>query len=169
MDINSDLSNICTPTHTSMGVPYMMAEQSSSKAVTGRHKQAFPPASPSRACSAANDGSSNCILDTCPPRPLARSACRHAAFPGMQPFLPIIGQGQGPRLPLPARGDCHSLLLMNGAAQHSAIGGRLRVPVRRLHGWYLDGLDVSGRMLIGRQRKQLGWSRAEAMQALTRV
>jgi hypothetical protein len=28
MDINSDLSNICTPTHTSMGVPYMMAEQS---------------------------------------------------------------------------------------------------------------------------------------------
>ena len=87
----------------------------------------------------------------------------------MQPFLPIIGQSPGPRLPRPARGDCHSLLLMNGAAQHSAIGGRLRVPVRRLHGWYLDGLDVSGRMLIGRQRKQLGWSRAEAMQALTRV
>jgi hypothetical protein len=87
----------------------------------------------------------------------------------MQPFLPIIGQGQGPRLPLPARGDCHSLLLMNGAAHHSAIGGRLGIPVLRLHGWYLDGQDVSGRVLIGRQSEQLGWSRAEALQALTRV
>ena len=150
-----------------MGVPYMMAEQSDhnlarkqSPDVTNKHSLLHRH--PERAARQMTVAQTAFLTHALPVLSLGVPA-------GMQPFLPIIGQGQGPRLPLPARGDCHSLLLMNGAAHHSAIGGRLGVPVLRLHGWYLDGQDVSGRVLIGRQSEQLGWSRAEALQALTRV